>query len=84
MSFDRRQYERDVRHALERLDVIDVDVPHTVCQAAGCGKQARYEWSGQWGTFWLCCDHRSLYAEHSRLVRRIRTIPRKRYTKRDG
>lgn len=62
----------DNRHASERWDVLEVELPREQCHARGCSAQARYEWAGAFGTRWLCAHHRPLYKMHDAILRRIR------------
>lgn len=68
------QYESRARAAVERLDVLETDLPREQCQVRGCERHARYEWASAFGTRWLCSRHRPLYRVHSQIAERIRCI----------
>lgn len=69
-----RDYERRARAAVERMDVLEDEMPRSQCHARDCERQARYEWAGAFGTRWLCPRHRQVYWVHERIVRRIRAL----------
>jgi hypothetical protein len=66
------------RMASDRLDVLEDELPHTICQVRGCSRradQAGAEWAGMFGrTFVLCSRHRPLYRKHDRILSRIRRL----------
>lgn len=66
--------EREIRAAVERLDVLEDSIPRESCQVRGCERHGRYEWGGTFGTRWLCSRHLPLYRRHSQMLRRIRSL----------
>ena len=66
------------RMASDRLDVLESELPHTICQVRGCSRradQAGAEWAGAFGkSFWLCSRHRPLYRTHDRILKFIRSL----------
>lgn len=67
-------YDRKEREAVERLDVLEDELPRAGCQARDCNRQSAYEYAGAFGTRWLCSRHRSLYRDHDLILRRIRSL----------
>lgn len=67
-------YEKAEREAVERLDVLEDELPSGTCASRGCVREARYEWAGGFGTRWLCSRHRALYRNHDLILRRIRSL----------
>jgi hypothetical protein len=67
-------YEESEREAVERLDVLEDELPRGICSVRGCSQNARYAWAGAFGTRWLCSRHRPLYREHDRILARIRGL----------
>lgn len=68
-------YNLRARMAVERLDVLEEDLPRESCHVRGCTHQARYEWASTFGTRWLCSTHRRSYWVHDRILKRIRSFP---------
>ena len=66
--------EKAIRAAVERLDVLEDEIPRAQCQVRRCERQGRYEWAGAFGTRWLCSRHRPLYRMHDRILARIRSL----------
>ena len=70
-----RKYDRMEREAVERLDILEEDMPRGVCSVRGCNRGDRlYEQAGFHGTFYICSRHRALYRTHARIVERIRSL----------
>lgn len=67
-------YEKKARDAVDRLDVLEDELPHSTCQARGCGRQAGYEHAGAFGSRWLCSRHRALYRKHDAILKWIRSL----------
>lgn len=67
-------YDRLEREAVERLDVLEDEIPRGICSVRGCDRSAPYEWAGEWRTHFLCPRHRALYRVHDRILRRIRSL----------
>ena len=67
-------YDKRAREAVERLDVLEEELPRGACSVRGCGREPLCEWAGAFGTFWLCSRHRPLYRRHDSILRRIRDI----------
>lgn len=67
-------YDKRARDAVERMDVLEDELPSGACSSRGCGREPRYEWAGAFGTRWLCSRHREVYWVHERIVRRIRSL----------
>jgi hypothetical protein len=62
------------RAAVERLDVLEDEIPRAICAARGCSRNGPYAWAGAFGERWLCSRHRTLYRTHDRILRRIRSL----------
>jgi len=67
-------YERRARLAVERMDVLEEDLPRETCHVRGCASSARYEYAGAFGVRWLCPTHRRSYWVHDRIVARMRSL----------
>lgn len=67
-------YEKAEREAVERLDVLEDELPRGSCATRGCDRAPAYEWAGAFGTRWLCPRHRALYRDHDLILRRIRSL----------
>ena len=71
-----RKYDRMEREAVERLDILEEDLPRGICSVRGCNRGDRlYEQAAfHGGTFYVCSRHRALYRTHARIVERIRSL----------
>lgn len=66
--------EREIRAAVERLDVLEDEIPREQCHVRGCERQGHYAWAGNWSTRWLCSRHLPLYRRHDQILSRIRKL----------
>ena len=71
-----RKYDQMERRAVERLDILEEDLPRGICSVRGCSRGDRlYEQAAfHGGTFYVCSRHRALYRTHARIVERIRSL----------
>ena len=71
-----RKYDQMERRAMERLDILEEDLPRGICSVRGCNRGDRlYEQAAfHGGTFYVCSRHRALYRTHARIVERIRSL----------
>ena len=71
-----QKYNRLEREAVERLDILESDLPRGICSVRGCNRGDRlYEQAAfHGGTFYVCSRHRALYRTHARIVEKIRSL----------
>ena len=67
-------YNKLERDAVERLDVLETELPREICQVKGCDRRNAREWPGNWGTRWICARHLPMYRVHNQILRRIRSL----------
>jgi hypothetical protein len=62
------------RLTAQRLDVLEDELPRSICSVKGCARTRPHPWPGNWGTRYICARHLPLYRQHSRVVARIRLL----------